>query len=961
MLLVGGAPQMKRAGILLLFVLLIQAGAHAQLANTPWPMFRHDLRHTALSPYHDPASTNALKINVSSGPLSSCAIGSSGTVYVGAGTSLYAINGTTGGTNWTYSIGSTRSSPAIATDGTIYVGSNDDKLYAINSNGTFKWSYNTGGDVTGSPAIATDGTVYIGSRSGILYALNPNGTKKWQRTLSDMHMTSPAVGADGTIYIGGGRLYAINPNNTEKWNYSAGTSILTSPAVSSDGTRVYFGCGNAQLYSLNSSNGSLVWVYPVNYKAGSTPSSPAIGPDGSIYVGSNWGTFYCISPSGTETWRYETRSDVRSSPAINADGTIFFGTMDGFLYALNSNGTLKWRYLTKGSIFSSPAIDGEGDVWIPSWDGYVYGNLNHTPAAATPPSGLTPTLISNADVRLDWADNSSNEYGFNIYRKQSGGTYALIGSVGAGVTTYTDLGLNSGTTYYYQVAAYQEGGFAYSNEAPVTTPGLEVPTDVTATQVPGVGISVSWSDNTLQETGYKIERKAGNLARYREIATVGANVMSFTDTTVNPAQDYYYRIRAFNLSGNSSYSDEAWRASEGRDFNEISTVSTTRKQMALTFDAGTESVQYSILNTLRQYNVRCTFFVTGLIAQTTPDFWVQATQDGHEVCNHTWDHPDLRYISDDQIRWELAAAEATIYGITGNHCRPLFRAPYGARNSHVLQIAAEEGYRHVFWTTDTGDASWLAQSQEIIDRTMAAAQNGAIILLHCTLTTTATAVQTIVPTLLSQGYELVTVPELAAPLQITSPTSDISGSRSLMSVPIEPAHPAPLQVFQGAPIDGYLIQWENESQSSVAYDAFDPAGFGGITPDYGMWMTSSTSVSPVKIYGSTQTTARRIMLPHAYGGSAGWTIIGYPFQTGQLWGNCSIYNPNASPPQTRSIFDAREAGWISSVLIWWDAAAGSSRDCGVEDDYSYSSTVEPWHGYWMRSLADDLQLIVPPP
>ncbi|HET6455586.1 MAG TPA: PQQ-binding-like beta-propeller repeat protein, partial [Armatimonadota bacterium] len=905
---------MKTARIVLLLILSIQVAAYSQLANTAWPMFRHDLRHTALSPYHDPTSTNALKINVNGGSiLSSCAIGTGGVVYVGAGSYLYSIS-SSGGINWSYPIGSTRSSPAIATDGTIYVGSNDYKLYAINPNGTKKWSYSTGGVVSGSPAVASDGTVYIGSRSGILYALNPNGSKKWQRTLSNMHMTSPAVGPDGTIYVGGGSLYAINPNNTEKWHYSPGTSILTSPAVNSDGTRVYFGCGDGNLYCLNSSDGSVAWFYPVCYKAGSTPSSPAIGPDGSILVGSNWGTFYCIAPDGTETWRYETRSDVRSSPAVNADGTVFFGTMDGFLYALNSNGTLKWRYLTKGSIFSSPAIDAEGDAWIPSWDGYVYGNLNHTPAAATPPSGLTATLVSDSDVRLDWADNSSDEYGFSIYRKQPGQEYALLDSVGAGVTTYTDPGLASGTTFYYQVAAYQEGGFSYSNEVSIKTPGLEVPTDCAAVQVPGVGISLSWSDNATQELGYKIERKAGNLALFREIATVGENGMSFTDPSVNPATDYYYRIRAFNMSGHSSYSNEAWCASEGRNFDEISTVSTTRPQIALTFDAGTESVKYSILDTLRQYNVRSTFFVTGLIAQATPDFWVQATLDGHEVCNHTWDHPDLRYISDDQIRWEFAAAEEMIYGITGNHCRPLFRAPYGARNSHVLQIAAEEGYRHVFWTADTGDAGWLAPTQEIIDRALAAAQNGAIILFHCTLDTTATAIQTIVPTLLSQGYELVTVPELDAPLQITSPTEAIFGNRSLMSVPIEPAHPAPLQVFRGAPIDGYLIQWDNESQSSVAYDAFDPVGFGGISPDYGMWITSSTSLGPVKVCGSTQTTARHIMLPHAYLASAGWTIIGYPFQTAQQWSNCFIYNPNATPPQTRSIADARDAGWISSVL-----------------------------------------------
>jgi outer membrane protein assembly factor BamB/peptidoglycan/xylan/chitin deacetylase (PgdA/CDA1 family) len=950
----------KTARITLFLILSIQVAAYSQLANTAWPMFRHDLRHTALSPYHDPTSTNALKCNINGGSiLSSCAVGSDGTVYVGANSSLYAINGTTGATMWTCGIGSsTRSSPAIATDGTIYIGSNSDYIYRISpTTHAVVNSRSTAGDITGSPAIAPDKTVYIGSRSGRLYSLTPTLTVNWYRSLSDMHMTSPAVGADGTVYIGGSRLWAINPNNTEKWSYSAGAGISTTPALSADGTRVYFGCADGDLYCLNTSNGSKVWSYPVGYKSYSTPCSPTVDASGRILVGSNWGQFLCIDADGNEVWRYETRSDVRSSPAVNADGTVFFGTMDGFLYALNSDGTLKWRYLTKGSIFSSPAIDAEGDVWIPSWDGYVYGNLNHTPPSANPPTGLMPTIASDTEVRLDWTDNSSDEYGFAIYKRNAGGDWAFLYTVGAGVTTYTDSGLASGTTYYYQVAAYQEGGFSYSNEASIKTPGLEVPTDCTAVQTPGVGINVSWLDNTLLETGYEIERKAGNLALFREIATVGTDVTSFIDTSVNPATDYYYRIRAFNMSGNSSHSNEAWCASEGRNFDSISLVSTSRPQIALTFDAGTEAVKTSILDALRQYNVRCTFFVSGMIAETTPAYWQQATLDGHQICNHTYDHPNMRYISDDQMRWEMQAAEDVIYGITGNNSRPLWRAPYGSIDAHVLDVVAGEGYRHVYWSAACDGNT----TQDTVNLTLAAAEPGAVILYHCTLDATASAMPTIVPELLSRGYELVTVSELAAPLQITSPTEAIFGSRSLMSVPIEPAHPAPLQVFRGAPIDGNLIGWDNESQSSVAYDAFDPVGFGGITPDYGNWLTSSTSLGPVKLCGSTQTTARHIMLPHAYPGSAGWTIIGYPFQTAQQWSNCFIYNPNAAPPQTRSIADARDAGWISSVLLWWDAAAASSRDCGVEDDYSYSSTVEPWHGYWLASKVSDLQLIVPPP
>ena len=386
---------------------------------------------------------------------------------------------------------------------------------------------------------------------------------------------------------------------------------------------------------------------------------------------------------------------------------------------------------------------------------------------------------------------------------------------------------------------------------------------------------------------------------------------------------------------------------------------TTRKQMALTFDAGTQAVKTGILDILQTYNVRCTFFVTGQIAELTPDYWQRATREGHQVCNHTYDHPDLRYITDDQIRQEMAMAEEIIYGITGNHARPLFRAPYGARNDHVLQICAEEGYQHVFWTQDTGDAGY-ATVQEIIDAALGAAQDGAVILSHCTMPNTETAMQTIVPTLLAQGYELVTVSELIAPLAVTSPPEAVFGFKSLVSVPIEPAYAGPLTVFRGAQLNNKLIGWDNETQSWRSYSMFNPGAFGPIAADYSYWFDSA-SPATIKVMGSTQTTPRHIMLPHAYTSSQAWTLIGYPFLTAQSWGNCSIYNPYASEPKTRSIADARTAGWIRSSMIGWDSTRQSFVTVGIPRDFPQKTVIEPWHGYYLKSYADDLQLIIPPP
>jgi outer membrane protein assembly factor BamB len=100
------------------------------------------------------------------------AIALDGTVYVGNGDGLYAINGATGAKLWVSSCGDVTSSPAIGADGTIFFGCGDGILYAVNPNGTLKFKVTTGGPISSSPAIAPDGTVVFISDDGNLYAIN---------------------------------------------------------------------------------------------------------------------------------------------------------------------------------------------------------------------------------------------------------------------------------------------------------------------------------------------------------------------------------------------------------------------------------------------------------------------------------------------------------------------------------------------------------------------------------------------------------------------------------------------------------------------------------------------------------------------------------------------------------------------------------------------------------------------
>jgi hypothetical protein len=189
------------------------------------------------------------------------------------------------------------------------------------------------------------------------------------------------------------------------------------------------------------------------------------------------------------------------------------------------------------------------------------GGVIPPPPAA--PTGLSATAVSSSQINLAWTDNASDETGFKIERCQNAGcsNFAEIAQVGANVTTFNDTGLAASTSYSYRVRATNLGGdSAYSNPATATTQAAQAvpaaPSNLTATAVSTSQINLSWTDNSNNETGFKIERCEGNACtNFAEIAQVGANVTTFSDTGLSRNTRYRYRVRAFNGVGNSGYSN----------------------------------------------------------------------------------------------------------------------------------------------------------------------------------------------------------------------------------------------------------------------------------------------------------------------------------------------------------------------------------------------------------------------
>lgn len=173
------------------------------------------------------------------------------------------------------------------------------------------------------------------------------------------------------------------PDGTPRWAgpFTTGGYIASSPAVSPDGT-IYVGAQDNTLYAI-AANGALKW----RFQAGDwIDATPAIAPDGTIYVGSWDGKLYALRDEGSaprKLWEFSTGTDnyIYSSPALAADGTIYFGAGDANLYAVRPDGTLKWTFPAGDWIDSSPALGANGLIYYGSWDGRVYAIRDEGPAA----------------------------------------------------------------------------------------------------------------------------------------------------------------------------------------------------------------------------------------------------------------------------------------------------------------------------------------------------------------------------------------------------------------------------------------------------------------------------------------------------------------------------------------------------------------------------------------------------
>lgn len=190
----------------------------------------------------------------------------------------------------------------------------------------------------------------------------------------------------------------------------------------------------------------------------------------------------------------------------------------------------------------------------------------------------------------------------------------------------------------------------------------------------------------------------------------------------------------------------------------------------MTFDDGPNAtLTPKLLDLLAQKKIKATFFVLGENAQRHPEILKRAIAEGHEIGNHSWSHPNLAKLSNEDLRSQLQRTDDVIAQAIGSHPK-IMRPPYGELKPQQRQwVNSEFNYKVILWDVDPLD--WKEPGPSIVARRIIhETKPGSIIISHDIHAQTITAMPETFDALAAKGFKFVTVSELLS-LAVSSPSS----------------------------------------------------------------------------------------------------------------------------------------------------------------------------------------------
>ena len=292
----------------------------------------------------------------------------------------------------------------IGPDGTLYItnglsGWQDSFIEAVDGRtGILKWGHFHMGGYIYTPAVGANNMVYTVDGNYIYCFAADSGAFQWLNSAAGA--TFVTIGNDGTVFAG---KYAFDGDTgAVKWTFNqAGSGPIACVAIDKNGI-LYAGDQQADAFAIDAKTGSLLWFFKTN---GSNSVAPVIGPDGTIYFGSQDHLLYASDPTGKVKWTFDTGYLFTSSPAIGPDGTIYlhgnFGN-DICCYAIDRlTGLLKWKYVLVPGVSQQYGTD---SISVGA-DGTVYCSGQYTTTSLYALDGQT----GNVKWTYNSKNNSSSE------------------------------------------------------------------------------------------------------------------------------------------------------------------------------------------------------------------------------------------------------------------------------------------------------------------------------------------------------------------------------------------------------------------------------------------------------------------------------------------------------------------------------------------------------------------------
>jgi outer membrane protein assembly factor BamB len=272
----------------------------------------------------DPNGSERWRFALGARPSGSPVIAYDGTVLAGTVSGRLWALAPNGRVRWSFQgPGGALLTPALGQDGSVYLTAGG-LLFSLSYRGVERWRYRLRAEAEAGPVLGRDGTLYLATGERRLLALDAGGGRKWELALPGM-AGAPAIAADGTLYVGASGLHRLSPAGALLWSYPI-AAASGQPVLRGDGS-VIAGAGNGTVYAL-SAEGAKLWEVALG---AAVLRAPIAAGDGALYICTDSPSLFVLSADGRRMASFQAKQSVQQA-ALGPDGSLYAGSDDWILY-----------------------------------------------------------------------------------------------------------------------------------------------------------------------------------------------------------------------------------------------------------------------------------------------------------------------------------------------------------------------------------------------------------------------------------------------------------------------------------------------------------------------------------------------------------------------------------------------------------------------------------------------------